>query len=79
VRGPRVQSPTQTSAFEPDATRRRRPTGCVEVAVDLLIEAKSVEESSARKLLLEAAQRAGVELDQLAETLLEVYRSRHDP
>jgi GAF domain-containing protein len=46
----------------------------VDMAVGLMMAAESVDADTARELLHDAAQRAGVTLGQLAEALLEVYR-----
>lgn len=52
-----------------------RATMRLEVAVGLMMAAESVDADTARELIHEAAQRAGVTPDQLAGALLVVYRS----
>ena len=48
-----------------------------EIAIGVLMSAESLDSEAARELLHQEAQRAGVPPDQLAETLLEVYRNRN--
>ena len=50
----------------------------MEVAVGMLMEVEGLDAEAARELLRQAARRAGVAPEELAASLLEVYRSRGD-
>jgi GAF domain-containing protein len=55
-----------------------RATMQVEMAVGVLMEAESVDDETARSLLDEAAQRAGVPPAEVAEALLEAFESHEE-
>lgn len=68
----------QTRRAAEEAPDRLQVTMRVEVAVGMIMETESVDADTARTLLDQAAQRAGVRPDELAELLIELYRSRKD-
>lgn len=68
----------ETRRTSENAPRVLKEAMRVETAVGMLMETDSIPAETARQLLEDAAQRAGVRLEELAEALLEVYRSADD-
>lgn len=66
----------QTRRTAEHASDAMRASMRVEIAVGKLMEAMSVNDETARGMLEQAAQRAGVPLGLFAETVLEVFESR---
>lgn len=56
-----------------DSLEHHRANMRIETAIGVLMSARSVDADTARGLLEEAAQRAGVTTDQLAETMLDAF------
>lgn len=65
----------QTRRTAEQAPVRARAAMAVNVAVGMLMEAHSVDATTARKLLEDAARRAGVDTEELAESLIEASRT----
>jgi hypothetical protein len=69
----------QTRRTAEQAPVRARAVMRVNLAVGMLMEAHSVDADTARELLEEAARRAGVDLERLAESLVESGRTADWP